>query len=251
MTPGETAVLNWYDHMVEEDAPYWSLWMGKQIMGSSRTGDQSDPRTKLVETLQFIYANPQTGKYTIKLHDDPLEKRITDKTDCYASFNFYPATGMQLGGIGSAGMEFPNNPGMQLILNELRAVKSDNEALRAMITDEDDTDDGTVGNVPANPFLDFINKPEVINALIPRVMGFIDTILPAAKPTDNNQDRIGAIGHVPGISPLDQHAKANQALQILAQHDELLGDDLLILASIAETDPEKFKMIIDTLRLNG
>lgn len=254
MNQGPAEIINWYENNADENSPYWSLWIGKQLMGSVGTGELDEAKDKLLKNIQFIYSNPQPGKFTLKLHDDQGGKRINDKTDYYSSFNFYPATGNQLAGIGSAGMEFPNNPNMQLMYNKIVALESDNQALRAMMTEPDGEEEeaNTVGNVPVNPFMDFINNPEVIKALIPRVMGLIDNILPAAKAADQDNDqRIGSMGNIPGVDPLDQYNKANQAVRMLAQHDDKIGDDLMILVKIADNDPNKFNMVLDILRANG
>lgn len=246
MNPGAIQVINWFDNNADEQSPYWSLWIGSELMGSVGTGDLDECKDKLLKNLDFIYANPNPGKYRIRLHDDQKDKRINSKTDYYSSHAFYPsAQTAQLS--GAAGTEFPSNPGMQAIYNKLVALETDNTAIRAMLAEEEGEGEAGLGQVPANPLITLLNHPRFIESSVDRIMGLVDRFMPEFSP-GKDPHRMGSIGQIPGADPLDQHAKLQQAIEILWMHDQTLGDDLMRLARIAENDPEQWKFLLNMLR---
>ncbi len=57
-------------------------------------------------------------------------------------------------------------------------------------------------------------------------------------------------GKVNAVAGIDQPEaeKITRAIETLQKHDERLGDDLLILADMAENSPGQFKMLLSILR---
>jgi hypothetical protein len=81
-----------------------------------------------------------------------------------------------------------------------------------------------------------LNDPEFLKAVVGRVLGFLDKIMPMQK----TQTTIGNV-------PDEQKQKINSSLIELFQIDPYLGDHLVKLLQVAKNSPEQFRFLLKTL----
>jgi hypothetical protein len=236
---GAKDVLEWFD--TASETPFFSLWMGKQLVFSWNKDDETQGRSVLAENLESFEKGNVSDIFTIKLHPK-LDNSgfISDKTPIYGSLNFRPANTyqMQVSGVNNENAAFPNNPAMQRMFDKLSAI---DDRLNAVESEEEEEEQTALAGIMANPLIQLLKDP----IFAPMLSGIAKQIFPGIV-----LPSVGSIGNVPDNSD-NQDQKIQDALKILMQHDTNLGDDLAILAKIAEKDPKQFEQFLMILRTNG
>lgn len=221
------AIVAWYS---EEDAPdNWKIAYGKEPPVFQYNGDEkTDGIEKLRRNLNQMFAERSAAIYTIQLFEG-------DKAVMSANFRLHDHSDLYVpgvpGGIGGTGE----------MISILRNLEKQNELITQRLDkleeddkddDDDDTDDQGLGQIN-----NFLNNPFV--------QGFLGKLFDGGLGQKQQKP--------PAISGINENAtqqeKINQAIEILKAHDDKLGDHLLKLASIAKSNPEKFKSLISTLIL--
>lgn len=108
------------------------------------------------------------------------------------------------------------------ILNEIKALKAKFAELEAEEEEEEEEEEpGKIGGIDPSQ--------------LSQIMGLVNMFkTPSTPPTIN------------GVQ--EQQDNINKAIKILYKHDKALDTDLLKLAELAETKPDTFKMLLETLR---
>jgi len=194
MVTGTRGVMEWFDR--NSTAPYYSVWVRKQLLFSWNDDDTEAGRSKLEDDLMAIEQNSVSDVLIIKLH--PKKEKggfITDKSPIYASLNFRPSEldrsmyGMQpMNGIGY-------NSKMESVLE--RVLETQNAILTKLSAnelEEDEVEDnGTLGNI--------LNSPHVQSLLIAGVSKLLGLG--------------GTEAVAPGIAGIEDGAEVNEAIVIL------------------------------------
>lgn len=218
------AVLRYYEN---SDAAAFSVYAGHKIDETVRRysydgEDKIKGGQELSEALQSVASNPNnTNTYLLVINKRVKNKLVPENTITFQLNDnrilSYPA----MSGPG-------NNSG------EIAALRAELSALRMQLAaqaenpdeDEDeDEDEGMLGSLMKNP--------EIQKTMI---MGLMSLLNPAGK-----------VNAVAGIDQPEAE-KITRAIETLQKHDERLGDDLLILAEMAENSPGQFKMLLSMLR---
>ena len=169
---GTEGVMQWYDR--NSESPYYSVWVGKQLMFSWNKEDQDEARQKLEEDLTAFENNGVNDIFMIRLHPVPKVANdviITNNTPYYASLNFRPANSPEgiFKGIGSdPRLEAP-------VYSLMREMQETNKAILSKLNAqelEDEEEDKATG------LMGFIEKPEVQTM----IMGLLGNILNKNKP---------------------------------------------------------------------
>lgn len=221
---GIAAVLSAYER--REVAP-WSIWSGRQFLFKCEDTNLATARDELEETLQMISQNPNSSAtYTLKVYEElPKDKKIKSTTPDDGSFNFKFFT------VDEANQRFigygerQNNNALLSEVNALKAKVAELEALNA----EDDIDE---------------SEPDVwekINGLLekPAVIGALNKLLGI----DLSKNRPATVGTAPG----QNDELIEKALNVLRDKDELLGQHLWKLATMAINKPDNFRFLLSTL----
>lgn len=239
---GTDGVLEWFDAVARE--PYYSLWNGKQICFAYADPDQVKGRDLLETNLRAFENQGVTDLFTLKLHS-ALDRAgaVTDKSPVSGSLNFRPVDmyAQQVGGTTPINA-YHNNPGMRQILADLQELKADREA-EDLPAEPDPGVLGTINRVLEIPGVQEAVAP-LISGLIAKIFPGIPMPAPAAVPS---AAAIQPAGSLAGI-PQDQNEKIDQALDVLEQSSPTIGDDLLLLANLSQSDPAKFQMMLGALR---
>jgi len=244
---GSDQVLDWFNR-VSKNVPYYSLWNGRQIVFSWSDDDISQGKDVLETNLRAFEEQNITDLFVLKLHPSTDKGGfITDKSPVVASLNFRPAAQYNPAQMAGQEMNFPRNPGMQRLADEIRELREAREYQEPAQSD----DPGILGAI--NKILSTPGVAEAVTPLIAGLSGFLlkSMGMPVPDPAvAAAQAPAVSAGMLSGISA-DQDDKVNQALDILEPLDPELGDDLLRLAALAQKDPAQFKMLLSMLKANG
>lgn len=230
--------------------PYYSIWKGaRQLVFSWNNDDLQEGQQTLLENLQAFEQSGVSDVFTLKLHSS-LDKNdeITNNSPVYASLNFRACNPYQVAAVGGArGTEiiFPNNQGMQAMLEEIRAIRAEQQLLQQelqQVRDADKDEDEGLGGFEG-ALIGLLKSPEVQRTVAAYIPGLMAKIMPGVTPA--------APGSLGNVAAPGEEEKIDQALDILEKYDPQLGEDLMILARIAQQDGAKFTMILNMLRANG
>ena len=89
-----------------------------------------------------------------------------------------------------------------------------------------------------------LNHPNFAPVMAGLFTRLFDTILPPI----NKVPTLAGINDKLQIPMEEQAKKIAEAIDILAAHDDQIGDDLMKLATIAKDKPDQFKFLINMLR---
>jgi hypothetical protein len=215
----------------------WAIHNGKQILFSSDgvEGDDIDEGSAQLRAVLNMMAKGGTeAKYMLAVYKLKEGQEVDSGTNYYRSFNF------TLYGIDEM------SPYMQRTSNMYTQEFSERmDRLEALVTklaeDEDEEEDRPKGIMGAlNGMMDNPQIQQAIAGFVLSKLGMMPAALPALgkvggleKPAADPQASI--------LSP-EQAEKAQRAIVQLCALDSKLGDNLLKIANIAKTEPNKYQM---------
>jgi hypothetical protein len=221
---GTRQVLDWF---TSEGLPYYAIMDSKQVFNSNKNNDDIDEvADKLKGQLLQIENNKNSDVLTIKVFEKPF--RDAKKEDGTAT-RYFRLFDEYVGYVGR--VENAQNDRMMQILETINARLA---ALETVEEDEEDEEE-----VKQEGLMGLINtalkSEEMKGMLINGFMGLANKFI---------QPKTTALAGIPE----EQDAKIAQAIETLKQHDNILGDDLLKLASIAVNDNGQFNFLLSMLR---
>jgi hypothetical protein len=250
---GIDAVTEWFTTNVSKDEPYYSVWQGRNLVFSSKDEDFEKALNLLEDNLRACEQNQYDELLTIKIHHIAKSAKnliITDKTPVIATYTFRVVANQGGGGYmqpynqGVAAVNY--SAGTTAILEKLNGIDS---RLTAIENDEDDEDDEDVAATGAIDVKDgfyallnnLLSDPEVKSGIVNFIKLGVAKILPMN--TNNNV----AVAGIPDYDGMDINKKVETAINVIAQHRPQIVDDLVGLAKIAQTDPNKLQLIMSML----
>lgn len=226
---GVNSVLHWFDTNAE--LPYYSVWQGKNLLFQNSSDDMEVAMQKLNDNISAAEQNGYNEVMILKLH--PKKEKsgyVTDKTEVIASYTFRPSELQNYVPIQQAYNQ-PNNAILEKlngIESRIAAIESDDEE-----TEEEEAPKGVMGMVE-----NLLQNEQIQMAMAGIVTNFLGKIL---APKDNKQMALAGI-------PEEQDEKILLAINILKQHDEFLGDDLIKLSEMAVSNNGQFNFLLSMLR---
>jgi len=221
---GTRQVLDWFTN---EGLPYYAIMDSKAIFSSNRNNDDIDESAeKLKRELLAFEQNKNSDVLTIKVFEKPF--RDAKKEDGAAT-RYVRLFDEYVGYLGR--VENTQNDRM------LQMLETINARLAALETvEEDEEDEEEVKQEGLMGLVDTALKSEQMKEmLINGFMGLANKFI---------QPKTTALAGIPE----EQDVKIAQAIETLKQHDNILGDDLLKLASIAVNDNGQFNFLLSMLR---
>lgn len=221
---GTRQVLDWF---TSEGLPYYAIMDSKAIFSSNRNNDDIDEvADKLKRDLLAFEQNKNSDVLTIKVFEKPFRDAKKDDGTATRYIRLFDEYVGYLGRV-----ENTQNDRMLQILETINARLA---ALETVEEDEEEEeikqDNGLMGLIDHA-----LKSEEMKGMLINGFMGLANKFI---------QPKTTALA---GISE-EQDAKIAQAIELLKQHDNILGDDLLKLASIAVNDNGQFNFLLSMLR---
>ena len=225
---GVNSVLHWFETNAEH--PYFSVWDTKKTILFQNSADDMDVAVqKLSENITAAEQNGYNDVLILKLH--PKKEKsgyVTDKSETIASFTFRPVELPQYQPYN----QYQQNNSSNAILEKLTGIES---RLNAIEEEEEEVEQpkGIAGYVET-----LLQNEQIQSAMAGIVTNFLGKIL---APKMSNQMALAGI-------PEEQDEKILLAINILKQHDECLGDDLIKLSEMAVTNNGQFNFLLSMLR---
>ena len=229
---GTQKVMDWYDQNAK--TCYWSITDTKgDIVFYNADNDENVSRDHLEANIKSAEAAGMDCTFISRIHPkapkagyfvNSSEKMIITKFRpvSYETNTMQPVNNMQMG--------YASNH----LLGELNSLKSQIAALQMKLDEEDEEDEEDESE--EGGIAGFMKNPLIQNMLIQQLQGLF---MPTTKVTN-----------VAGVmdAATDQDAKIDEAIEVLKQFDENLGDDLLLLAEMALNDKQQFNFLLKMLR---
>jgi hypothetical protein len=223
---GTRQILDWF---TSEDLPYYAIMNSTTVFSTNTVNDNIDEvAEKLKSELLQFEGNKNSEVLTIKLFEKPFKittvlKDIGNATRYIRLFDEY------VGFLGNI-----QNKNDDRMLQMLESINTRLAALETIEEDEEDEevkqDTGLMGLIDTA-----LKSEEMKGMLINGFMGLANKFI---------QPKTTALAGIPE----EQDAKILQAVEILKKHDNILGDDLLKLANIADNDNGQFNFLLSMLR---
>jgi hypothetical protein len=221
---GTRQVLDWF---TSEGLPYYAIIYNNQVYSSNKNNTDIDEiADKIKRDLLTAEQNKNSDIYTIKVFEKPFKEAKKDDGTATRYFRLFDEYVGYLGRV--------ENVQNDRMLQMLESINTRLAALETVEEDEEDEepkqDNGLMG------LIDYALKSEEMKGmLINGFMGLANKFI---------QPKTTALAGIPE----EQDAKIAQAIELLKQHDNILGDDLLKLASIAVNDNGQFNFLLSMLR---
>lgn len=211
---------------VDRGVAAWALFQGKQFLVPCICDSVEEGQADLNTLLEKLQNGGTNAIYTLKVYEDIPGGKIKENTPSDGSFNF------QLNGNNMTMYE-----GKQQYVGSIAAIQSELSAIKRELQKKE-------------------GEPEELTTY-DKVMGFVETpagamVLQTVLGAIFGQHRVSAPppqtyrpSAINGVN--DNDAQIKQAIDILKQHDEKLGEHLLKLSKIAIDNPQSFKMIVATI----
>lgn len=228
---GVNSVLHWFETNAEH--PYFSVWDTKKTILFQNSADDMDVAVqKLSENIMAAEQNGYNDVLILKLH--PKKEKsgyVTDKSETIASYTFRPVELPQY----QPYQPYQQNNSSNAILEKLTGIESRLNAIEEdEVEEEVEKPKGIVGYIDT-----LLQNEQIQMAVAGIVTNFLGKIL---TPKDSTKQMALA-----GI-PEEQDEKILLAINILKQHDECLGDDLIKLSEMAVTNNGQFNFLLSMLR---
>lgn len=236
---GAEAVMKWFEDHQRGDA-YFSLWEGKQLRYSS---DETDPTAAYVlldTTIRPLGEAGVSDVFVLKLHPSlGRDGVITTSSPVYASVPFRPTDLYEESGIGGrvGRVSFPGGDGMRMLYEEMKAQRLQIKELQDKLGEE-----GSVSGIDSHPFIQLLSDPGI--------QGLISGIFEMIRPGSARQLPAPDVA-INGVPTEHQLEKIDKAIEVLAQYDDQIADDLTRLANMAQTKPQMFNLLLQSLRADG
>lgn len=239
------AVLSYYEN---SDLVRYKVYAGTKPDYNSIRWEHDGAKDEGIQILSqacdAILANPQNiNSYCLQLLRSEKKiptgshgnsRKVEDSVNIVFQLNFQNnivpmQSNMQIVGAGSNRME-----------QMLEKMIEGQNALTSLITakmqqdmEEIEEEESEVIGSSSNPLYKLLENPQIQGLIIEKISGFFTTKKPAA---------------IAGIA--NDETQLQQAIEILKRHDDQLSNDLMKLATIAETNKPQFDMLLTVLRSN-
>lgn len=217
-------VLKAFEH---QDCIKWSVCQGKALNFSYAGTDENESRSTLEEWLKMIGKRPNQAVYTLKFYEDYQGNKITAGLSENCSFNFRLSEPDSEDNQRSVSVR---SYGMDLLLDELRNIKSEVAELKAK-QNEPARITGVNGEEPLETWEKILDHPLAM-AAAGKIFGLDLSGIMAAD---------GKLSGVPGETDL------YETVERLKEVDPNISDHLAKLLLIAEKNPGQFKVLISML----
>jgi len=231
---GVSSIMSAFDNL---KIAAWSIMYGRNINMKYAGNNFAESRNTLQGFLDLLKDSDTTAMYTLHIYEDlPKGGKIKLSTEPDYSFNFLVTE-----------EEAPRHARNREILESNRILMDKVTALEARLAarEEDDDDEQPVGSLGAM-LSGLLDDDKFKDWIRTKAIGLADKFF--NNPQNANvipMDRaIGKVGAVTQDDPIlineQQRVKMTEAIEILARVDPKLGDNLMKLAKIAESDPGKY-----------
>lgn len=225
------SVISYYESF--EAAPF-SVYAGHKIDETLRRfsydgDDKIKGSADLAEALASVTSNPDnTNTYLLVIYKKVGKKNVPENSITFqlnTTNKYLPMPGMM------AGTGYNNSGELSALRAEIASLKMQLAADQEEENEEDEPEeDSFIGSM--------FKSPEMQKMLMSGLMNLMA----------GSSTKVTNLAGIENANPDDQAAKIHEAVNRLYSKNPQLGDDLLLLAEIAENNPAQFNMLISMLR---
>mgnify|MGYP003622934570 CR=1 FL=1 len=228
------------------DIAAWSMWQGPDLLFKYPTKPCDDDELSMDEggdligqAMEMLKEGGSEANYTLRVYSRLNGKDIDSKTPYSNSFKF-----------GLFDFNEEQSPYQHRATQTIGALQKRMDEMQGQILDklmahldgDDEEEPAKVGGVEG--FLgSLLDNPQVQQMIMQKVSQWVNGFMAPAQPAAVAGIESGVETGTPvkGALSDDQIQKVNDAIQILAQCDPKLGDNLMKVAAIARDSPMKYK----------
>ena len=206
----------------------WAIFAGKELFIASEEDDEAVATNELDSTLRMLEKGGSDGIYTLRVYKNIPASGIDYATKPSRGFNFKLYS-------DQTGTPWERDQQKISALTD-RCAKLE-QALQER--EEEDEEPEQVGGV-LGMVNGLLSIPEIRTAAIGAITGLLSKVLNMNGSTAQPAQVAG----IPGRTGDDQIQKAENALDVLIQHDQKIGDHLEAIAKIAVQNPGLYNSLI-------
>lgn len=220
----------------------WAIFVGRELMFSCDDRDFKIGSGILEDVLDHLIDGHSEGAYQLRIYRDVPPKGIMSNTPYSYSFKF------RLYSDEEFDKRNPFNNSINQIMQRLDSIEKGKDE------EEEEVDNSIGGRIGR-----MLERPEVQNALLGRLLGFMDAFTNryrSASPspmgsanghqtmaeTTTQQEQPTNASLYEALAQ-DERDKLDQALYVLMQNDPQVGTHLLKLATLLVTQPKTYEML--------
>jgi hypothetical protein len=226
---GIRAVLDAYEN--RQAAPF-VLWWGSQLLIKYEGKDLEEGKQVLGDYLRSIMTPDSVATYKLTVYDKLSKEGLNSRTPYDGSFNFK----LHDPGYATPYQSAANSQVQRLeaMIEELREELNQREA-------QPEKPAGIMGVVSG-----LLENPQVQQAIVSRVIGFVDQLLGVPQVPVPQIARVGAVDET---NAARQAQLLHEAWEALITHDPQIGEHLKKLAALALSDPQKFQSLVQMINM--
>lgn len=220
-TYGKESVLVWFNNQPGTDWRLHRQYNTKSkdnIINGSLDLSKEEESERLAETLDSLDNGYNNGTYTLVVDNGKYPAQL------YFKITQAGEVTKHISGINQT----QTDPALLALLNKQQEQL--NELTSRLNADDDEMEDEKEKGL-----MGLINHDVYGPLIATAISGIVSKLMPAAAPT--------ALAGIPD----EQQQKVNQAIEILKNYDNNLGDHLLKLADIAQNNNAQFNMLLKML----
>lgn len=229
------------------NVPCFAIWIKDVLFFPYRCESVEDGGPILEQMVERLAESGSGAIYTLKVYEAVPAEGLTNKTGYTAAFNFQLRSIRDENGVYIGAGKQQADPAMMSILQAMQLQMA--EMQKRLDEQEPDDEPSLIGQIAG-----FAETP-LGQQLVGKILGAI------FSSGNNNQQQITAPVYAPvpkqqatmsGVNSVNQNdeqqQKALQAVEILRTVDPSIGDNLLLLATIAQRDPNQFLGFLNVLK---
>lgn len=230
---------------LEDGYPYYIIHnAGGEICQNRKPYEIDEAAERLKTDLTEIEEYDNGLKYTISTFSEVPTKnwRVKKEAETYYSFNFPKKTQIEAERSNNRERYYEvKNTDHTLMRELLNELKQENKILRDKIE--------VLENSEPDEVIEASSQNNILGAVLnnPQIQAVLAGVLTNIVGNTFNQPKPQAMAGVPQINVTEEQ-KIAQALEVLIKHNNQLGDDLLLLADMAENNTFQFNMLLKMLR---
>lgn len=254
---GKENVLNAY---ANSGTPGYAIWQGKQLItkydGWDKDGQYIEPSINegmnMLSAFMDAMYQGTTAIYTLKLYDLTKQEKIKPSTEYDTAFNFRLFAPIDMMGGMMPGMYGGRPQPPNMILDEIRKINERIDAMNGVGEDDEEEADESLDEYIMGLIKDPLKMNDAVNSWknlfgLPITHG-AET---AALGTTDVKRITSSEAEMTEEEKLEAQARIERlgiAINTLEKNDPHVVENLEKLASVADTDPERFKKLIAALK---
>ncbi len=251
MGTGLDAALSWFTSNVEADCPMYSVWNGRDLLYSYTKNDYEECEEHFSDNIKGLIE--QNYNELIALRSHKIDKRererficITVKTPVTSTFFFRPVPLTDRPFFDSSKSEYSERTGLETPYSRIARLEEKINNLEEELEAVDQPMGAIEVKEPKQDIYSFLNNIIQVPAIQNILIGKLTNLLGG----NNSQQYTPQIAGIPNTQTTMTAEETNaalEALNVLKQVRPQIVADLINLANIATTNPQKADFIISMI----